>query len=50
MAIEGETLAASDALFKAVKKLGGVLAYDLPKKYEMAGMGQGAREGASPAA
>ena len=37
VAIEAETLAASDALFKAVKKLGGVLAYDLPKKYEMAG-------------
>ena len=35
--IEAETLAASDALFKAVKKLGGVLPYDLPKKYEMAG-------------
>ena len=37
VAIEGETFAASDALFKAVKKLGGVLAYELPKKYEMAG-------------
>jgi DNA polymerase III subunit delta len=37
VAIEAETLAASDALFKAVKKLGGVLPYDLPKKYEMAG-------------
>ena len=37
VAIEAEGLAASDALFKAVKKLGGVLPYDLPKKYEMAG-------------
>ena len=37
VAVEGETFAASDALFKAVKKLGGVLAYELPKKYEMAG-------------
>jgi len=37
VAIEAETLAASDALFKAVKKLGGVLPYDLPKKYAMAG-------------
>jgi DNA polymerase III subunit delta len=35
--IEAEMLAASDSLFKAVHKLGGVLAYDLPKKYEMAG-------------
>lgn len=37
VAVEAETIAASDALFKAVKKLGGVLEYDLPKKYEMAG-------------
>ena len=45
-----ETLAASDALYKAVKKLGGVLRFDLPKKYEMAGVGEGARQGAPPAA
>ena len=37
VALEAETLAASDALFKAVTKLGGVLRFDLPKKYEMAG-------------
>jgi len=37
VAIEGETFAASDALYKAVARLGGVLGYDLPKKYEMAG-------------
>ena len=37
VAIEAESLAASDALYKAVKKLGGVLLFDLPKKYEMAG-------------
>ena len=37
VAVEAETLAASDALYKAVKKLGGVLPFDLPKKYEMAG-------------
>jgi DNA polymerase-3 subunit delta len=37
LAIEGETFAASDVLHKTVKKLGGVLDYDLPKKYEMAG-------------
>jgi DNA polymerase III subunit delta len=37
LAIEAETIAASDALYKTVKKLGGVLEYDLPKKYEMAG-------------
>ena len=35
--VEAETLAASDALYKAVKKMGGVLAFDLPKKYAMAG-------------
>ena len=34
--VEGETFAASDALYKAVSKLGGVLRFDLPKKYEMA--------------
>jgi DNA polymerase-3 subunit delta len=37
LAIEAETLAASDALHKSVKKLGGLLQFDLPKKYEMAG-------------
>ena len=37
VAIEGETFAATDALYKTVAKLGGVLGYDLPKKYEMAG-------------
>ena len=37
VAVEAETLAASDALYKAVKKMGGVLAFDLPKKYAMAG-------------
>jgi DNA polymerase-3 subunit delta len=35
--LEAESLAASDALHKAVTKLGGVLLFDLPKKYEMAG-------------
>jgi DNA polymerase-3 subunit delta len=37
LALEAESLAASDALFKAVTKLHGVLRFDLPKKYEMAG-------------
>jgi DNA polymerase III subunit delta len=37
VAVEAETIAASDALHKAVAKLGGVLSFDLPKKYEMAG-------------
>jgi DNA polymerase-3 subunit delta len=37
LALEAETLAASDALVKAVTKLGGVLRFDLPKKYAMAG-------------
>jgi DNA polymerase III subunit delta len=36
VAIEAETIAASDALYKAVKKLGGILEWNLPKKYEMA--------------
>ena len=36
LAIEGETFAASDALRKAVRKLGDAR-FDLPKKYEMAG-------------
>ena len=36
LAVEAETIAASDALHKAVAKLGGVLDWNLPKKYEMA--------------
>jgi DNA polymerase III delta subunit len=37
LALEAEKLAKDDVLYKAVQKLGGVLAFDLPKKYEMAG-------------
>lgn len=37
VALEAESIPANDALFKAVKKLGGILQWDLPKKYEMAG-------------
>ena len=37
LAFEAEKLAKDDALYKAVQKHGRVLAYDLPKKYEMAG-------------
>ncbi len=37
VAFEAETIPATDALYKAVKKLGGILQWDLPKKYEMAG-------------
>lgn len=37
VAVEAESLPASDALYKAVAKLGGLLVYNLPKKYEMAG-------------
>ncbi len=37
LAVEGETIARDDALHKAIAKAGDVLAYDLPKKYEMAG-------------
>lgn len=37
LALEAEKLAKDDALYKAVQKHGQVLAYDLPKKYEMAG-------------
>ena len=37
VALEAESIPATDALHKAVKKLGGVLQWDLPKKYEMAG-------------
>jgi DNA polymerase-3 subunit delta len=36
VAVEAETIPASDALYKAVAKLGGVLQWNLPKKYEMA--------------
>jgi DNA polymerase III subunit delta len=35
LAIEGEKFAKDDVLYKAVAKVGDVLAYDLPKKYEM---------------
>lgn len=37
IAVEAETIAASDALHKAVQKLGGILEWNLPRKYEMAG-------------
>jgi DNA polymerase III delta subunit len=37
LAVEGETFAASDALRKAIAKIGGTVDLDLPKKYEMAG-------------
>jgi DNA polymerase-3 subunit delta len=37
VAVEAETIPQSDALYKAVKKLGGILEWNLPKKYEMAG-------------
>ncbi len=37
LALEAEKLAKDDALYKAVQKHGQVLAFDLPKKYEMAG-------------
>ncbi len=37
VALEAETLAKSDALYKAVSKLGGILEWDLPKKYQMSG-------------
>jgi DNA polymerase III subunit delta len=37
VAVEAESIPATDALHKAVKKLGGILQWDLPKKYEMAG-------------
>ncbi len=37
VAFEAESIPATDALHKAVKKLGGILQWDLPKKYEMAG-------------
>jgi DNA polymerase III subunit delta len=36
VAVEAETIAGSDALHKAVAKLGGLLEWNLPKKYEMA--------------
>ena len=49
VALEAESLAASDALFKAVTKLGGVLHFDLPEEVRDGGVGQGARQGA-PAA
>jgi DNA polymerase-3 subunit delta len=37
LAVEGETFTDADALRKAVAKVGKVLPYDLPKKYQMAG-------------
>jgi DNA polymerase III delta subunit len=37
LALEAEKLAKDDALYKAVQKHGSVLAFDLPKKHEMAG-------------
>ena len=37
VALEAETIPKSDALYKAVHKLGGILEWNLPKKYEMAG-------------
>jgi DNA polymerase III delta subunit len=36
VALEAETIPQTDALYKAVKKLGSVLEWNLPKKYEMA--------------
>jgi DNA polymerase-3 subunit delta len=37
VALEAETIPKSDALYKAVQKLGGILEWNLPKKYQMAG-------------
>ena len=37
LALEAEKFAKDDALYKAVARVGNVLLYDLPKKYEMAG-------------
>ena len=37
LALEAEKLAKDDVIYKAVQKHGQVLAFDLPKKYEMAG-------------
>jgi DNA polymerase-3 subunit delta len=37
LAVEGESFAASDVLRKTVARIGGVLEFDLPKKYETAG-------------
>jgi DNA polymerase-3 subunit delta len=37
LALEAEKLAKDDALYKAVQRHGTVLAFELPKKYEMAG-------------
>ncbi len=37
LALEAEKWAKDDALYKTVFKAGGVLSYDLPKRYEMAG-------------
>jgi DNA polymerase-3 subunit delta len=37
LALEGEKWGRDDALYKAVDKMGDVLSFDLPKRYEMAG-------------
>jgi DNA polymerase-3 subunit delta len=55
LALEAEKLAKDDVLYKAVHKAGRVLAYDLPKKYEMAAWVKKVAEGkglalSSPAA
>jgi len=37
LAVEGQKFAADDVLRKTIHKRGGILSYDLPKKFEMAG-------------
>jgi len=37
VALEAETIPKSDTLYKAVHKMGGILEWNLPKKYQMAG-------------
>lgn len=37
LAVEGETFAKDDALLKAVARVGDVLRFDLPRRYELAG-------------
>ena len=37
LAVEGQKFAADDVLRKTIHKCGGILSYDLPKKFEMAG-------------
>ena len=46
VAVEAETIAASDALHKAVAKLGGVLECDLPEEVRDGGVGARAGQGA----